>query len=149
MHVLLCELRAELRRVSLLVAVAALLCEECRANDHAVGTRLVLHEVRSVGCLREVGAVANAAERRLRDAERRLRDADLLLGLQLRAELRRVSRLVAVATLLCEECRADDHAVGAGLVLHEVRSVCGLGESGILADLAEGVGGHIGLFVYL
>jgi len=125
------NLRAELRGVTHLVAVAALLLEQCRADDSAVRTGFGLCEVRGVDRLILACSLA-------RDTKWRL--PARVACLNLRAELRGVAHLVAVATLLREKCRADDSAVRTGLRLREVRGVDRLGLAGGLADGA----GHLG-----
>ena len=52
-----------------------------------------------------------------------------------------MSGLFADAAVLIEQSRANDFAVGTGLVLDEVVSVVGNRETGVVTDLAER---HIG-----
>jgi hypothetical protein len=90
-----------------------------------------LREVRSVVGLGLASSLAHATK---------WRPPARIACLNLGAELRGVARLVAVATLLGEKCRADDSAVRTGLRLREVRGVDRLGLAGGLADGA----GHLG-----
>jgi hypothetical protein len=74
-------------------------------------------------------------------ASRTVIAAVIAAGAVLRAVGRCVSGFSADAAVLIEEGRANDFAVGTGLVFDEVVSVVGNRETGVVADLAER---HIG-----
>jgi hypothetical protein len=74
-------------------------------------------------------------------ASRTVIAAVVTTGAVLRAVGRCVSGFSADAAVLIEEGRANDFAVGTGLVFDEVVSVVGNRETGVVADLAER---HIG-----